>query len=146
MKNVELVEVQIKRSEWGRGVTGGALWQEIDEAFRLSREGREKAPANQVIGRCCLGFVANVAGVKDECLEGIGEPSDLSQTSMDKFCEAFPGLMGTDEEEGHVLGMQTHHTEQLMSINDEENIDDRAREMLLTEVGREAGVEFVFVD
>ena len=115
-----MLDVTVKRSEWGRGssVIGSRLYNPETKK------------------RCCLGFAGNAAGITDEQMANILTPSHL-QLRRD--------FVITDELLHH--GGNSPICFNLMSINDSRIYDDEnLREADLIEKGKLAGINFTFVD
>lgn len=122
----------VKRSEWYRGVTSGfsALRVLEDQAFGK---------------KCCLGFVALACGFTEGDIDGLETPATLSrnigQVAIFGLVEETTYFDFPDREYEN-----TSVCMRMMTVNDDPKIEDDERELLLTELGIIANIEFEFVD
>ncbi len=78
---------------------------------------------------CCLGFDALALGLKRADILGLGSPMQAGE---------IPGLVDTS-------GCDNIKCHNMMSINDDNNIDEELREKQLTALAKKVGRKFVFV-
>lgn len=92
-----------------------------------------KALRNKAGNMCCLGFCAKAAGIQDKDLQGVGMPDDLASDELrHKFFARFPDL-------------DTNLAEDLAVINDSSR-KRHNKEKLIKQHGRDANIDFRFVD
>jgi hypothetical protein len=112
-----MVKVVVERSKWHRGK--GAIGSKLVLPNGTS---------------CCLGFVGREIGFDDAEMRDYTSPmrmrGDLSRWPK--------GLLNQD--------MNSEVCSALMRSNDDPELFDSVRENLLIGLGREAGIEFEFVD
>lgn len=120
-----MLDVTVKRSEWLHGGEPSALY----------RDGR----------RCCLGFAGLACGLTDKDINYVLTPAGFAFDEGDprivhnKFLKGLPALISP-------TGADSAICVQLMDINDSRDISDEDQEAQLTELGKEAGINFTFVD
>ena len=122
-----MLDVVIDRTKWARG-----------EPSSL-RDDRTKM-------QCCLGFACRAAGVTKKRITGQGVIDDIIDDKG--LRENLPGLITKD---GPGWMTNSIHDELVMANDsfglDYKNItDDREREDLITKLGKEAGINFSFVN
>lgn len=112
--------VTIKRSKWLRG-------------------GKDPYMRNPDTGKmCCLGFLARKAGLSTRQINDKREPEDLAQ--------CITGLTNVFDDDPHSSLTNTATCLDLMCANDENLINDEAREKEIKKLGKKIGVTFKFED
>lgn len=92
-----------------------------------------KALRNRAGNMCCLGFCAKSAGIPDAELQNVPMPDEIeSEQSRQKFSARFPDL------DYDIAG-------DLAEINDSHR-KRHNKEKLIKQRGRDAGIDFRFVD
>lgn len=129
MSDTPLLEVTVQRSKWHRG------HGHIGSALVVSDRGLLPGQMGKM---CCLGFVCRVAGVPVKEMIGVTVPLWL-RNLID-----YP-LMPVALTEN--LAHSTKNiTAKLVDANDDQDLTDAAREQQLICLGREAGINFTFID
>lgn len=113
---------EIDRSKWyrGRGSMGSYL---------LNGYGQ----------MCCLGFYALACGLPEEEIRIVEEPSSVIEDQSD--WESF--LINEYEFGGVINSMDCNR---LMEVNDDEHMDDKERESIITEVFKAHDIDVTFKD
>lgn len=120
-----MLEVTVKRSEWGRGDN----WQfGCDSA--LCRPYDNSRTKEQGVQRCCLGFMCNVMGLTDEEITG----------------HTFPHLLSPEKRKKITIKIGSDEYWKVGDINDETGIYDTEREAEIIKWGRQNSIDFTFVD
>lgn len=118
-----MIDVTVKRSEWGRGTFCGS---------RLYN--------NQTKKRCCLGFVANACGLTDEDICDRSTPKSLYNGTGKIILDSLIILNAVN------VPFNSKICSDLMGINDDRYLNESNRESKLIKLGKEAGINFTFVD
>lgn len=120
------MDVTVIRSKWYRGK--GAF---------LSKLLLTDESSGPDIGKmCCLGFASLAAGYSEADIGDIASPQWLYCAS-----ERLPGLVIGDS-----VATVTDTCERMTFVNDAQTITDSDREPKLISLGKEAGINFTFVD
>ncbi len=114
---------EVKRSEWYRGFGGS------NSHLFLPEDDRDDDKC-----RCCLGFFANACGLPDKDIEYVATPEEVPDD-----------VIVPEIDEWNTLFKNDRHQE-MMKVNDDTSLSDKAREVELTKLFNEAGHEIVFVD
>lgn len=116
-----MLDVEVKRSEWGRG---DKLWENSLTQLHAFVGDTD----NSVM--CCLGFMCRELGISGEDMSDICYPTGLSS----RF-EVIRNLDISDDSY-QLVGM----------INDDKKLPDTNREDMIRQWGKANGIEFTFVD
>ena len=130
-----MLKVTVIRSKWDRG--RGAEVAESDGATKVHLVGPN--------GNCCLGFACLTAGVAEQELRGKESPIELTVDGL-KVPESLWKLFDSSGLPPDTSSYPSRACRDLMAINDDSSKDDAYREERITKRGREAGIEFTFVD
>ena len=151
-----MIKVTVKRSEWLRGgrstsrtedCVGYLYTTDYNVQSRLDQLKTMPSP-----GRCCLGFWCNALGISDSDMKDCPSPAELFQKySVDNKEHELPEAM---VEELHVTahqnGIKTAYNQpainMLIQINDEIEMGEKERERKLITFGKNAEIDFTFVD
>ena len=107
----------IDRSKWWRGKPDSAL---------LGLDGN----------RCCLGFLGQACGIRDDEMQSEPCPSDVASDGWPEFLLRDNGATIVDSDFG----------KELMDINDSTIFSEEERERILTQKLSAYGVDVTFVD
>lgn len=123
----------VERSRWfrGKGSTASALMVDGDRM-------------------CCLGFLAMRCGLKAHEITGEGDLGTLGEDlpgRMRELSQQLPSLISisrSDDDE-NLLVKTTNTHDLIVTVNDDQNIDDETRERELTRLFSTAGITVEFV-
>lgn len=108
--------------------------------FTIKRDKWLRGPDDSVLfdgkNMCCLGFVAEQCGVKKKEMRSLGDPSQISESVAD----VLRGILVRGNMENNAL------TSKAIEINDDENINDTAREKKLLSLFKKHGHTLIFKD
>lgn len=112
-----MLDVTVKRSEWGKAVL-------YDPQSKK---------------RCCLGFVGNACGITDDEMRCVGTPSTLLKVYGLNILDSLIKKNDTQTLDSRVAN-------KLMAVNDARDFEPSLRESEIASIGKEAGINFTFVD
>lgn len=156
-----MIPVTIQRSKWSHGdLVRNALLVDEQTLFAVEEESFAKDRIPVVGTKCCLGFVCNVLGVKDEDMGDKGMPDNLHEPVRalvaDAMLETIPYGGGAknqlwvdnaqvvnDAGIGECLVLQS------LDRDSDEGItlrDEAHREELITQIFKVGGFAATFVD
>ncbi len=107
------------RDSWARGASDGQLYADGE--------------------RCCLGFLGLACGLSDEDMDGIGTPQNVKPPAWPKTLVA-----SVLDEEGEYT--DSYLCGQIISTNDDEELEDPEREARLRSLFASGGIEVEFQD
>ena len=118
-----MLKVTVRREQWfrGRGPDLSML--------------RQKKKRNPMM--CCLGFAMLEAGYEASSIAGQPSPAEVMLNS--RIRQSIKKLLNTSHGNSNVCS-------ELMHANDNQSLEEKEREDQLQRLGREAGIEFIFVD
>jgi len=155
-----MTKVTVKRSEWLRGgrstsrtedCTGYLYTTQYNGLAEFDDNG-DIVRNNTAPGRCCLGFWCNALGIADSDMKDCPSPAELFQKYANEQREhELPEAMVEElHTTAHQDGSKTAYNQaainMLIQINDEMEMGEKERERKLITFGKEAGIDFTFVD
>lgn len=124
-----ITELVIDRSRWLRG--------QGPDSMLLDSRGR----------MCCLGFACVEAGVEADRLLHAGSPEDVGSSHDLLTVPVLSRVKESDDEDGgvHRRVVDTALSQEAIGINDDEEMEDTAREVALAELFAREGIAVTFV-
>ena len=126
-----MLKVTVDRSKWyrGQGSTGSMLKRASDGHM------------------CCLGFVCLADGYTEDEITNVSSPGDITGIVHDDGEGVVADkLVARYDDDGRLYVEDSSACNEMMSINDDNDVEDERREALLTELAKGIDIELVFVD
>ena len=143
-----MTKVTVKRSEWLRGGRSTSRTEDC-VGYLYKTQHIKHRPTD---GRCCLGFWCNALGIADSDMKDCPSPAELFQkyANEQREHELPESMVEVLHTTAHQDGSKTAYNQaainMLIQINDEMEMGDPERERRLITFGKDAGIDFTFVD
>lgn len=129
-----MLDVTVVRSKWGNAATNGSgLHAHKSQLFN---------PASGLM--CCLGFACIAAGLTRKQISDVGGPATLIRNKSIQLPSELDKLINASLVSDAVENSTVCRS--LMIANDSSNMLPEERESTIAALGKDAGINFTFVD